>query len=1187
MAVILILVAAVALIFYAISLNFSRLSQTKTMVTIASDTGASQLASGMASWGQARGKSLDREEARRCGPTGVVLVIVAIIVIIIIIVSWGTASPYITYAYAGLVVAIGGLVFQMAVVQPEITGRWNRVKEKTLSTRDQFIDNAIQGALQKVVTDSVLVPDLYDMDGDGKWADAPTALLSGDPANWPQDRIGRFAFYYSKHLQEITTEPPPGIQDFEDALRDFLYTYKDTWGIYDPYPKSPGCVTAQCDPCCVPDTVTIYGTLSPPLTDPPTPGLRPENCPDSTNDAYWAGVCGAKSPYGVSYPWVYDPFYEDPNNLFFSFREQLGRDDEHQLFEKDSGSPNGAQIPNGLPSPPPVPPANFLLQDTTSYYTAPYYPATDGRPGIFPFFYKAADWALALTDRIPLANREHCYWSDYNPLNGSDPDCPAGPLSAELAALQLNLPINPAALTYNKNLYVDDVNDNQAGRPPLAPDKVVPPANVLASSGVCAQNALTDVTVDGFWKRGGDRFCSAALDTSLPAKPNYPYATQCAKNNPSLSAGDPCPDGDCLCGETSTGGDVANPINFPDDVLDNLIYGLGDFIEWAQGLLAQGPSALATDFVYWYPDAAAWIEPGTVASSAVRGTDCFDQTCQEEDGYLVRWLKEINMMINRLEKFRTVSYEGTCDQVWCVPPSWCPAVQPDEAATFDSNDIDNNGTPDGNGIPGDIEDVIACLDHNVNYMVGTATGNAERFNDCYVKCSQCVVNPAVCGDVNAACNLLPRSLVPGFMPADIYAAPDPGRVTTLSNCAATCSGCGTTCDGQGVLCWDGCKVTYDGCLLVCGPVDIPCINACDAAKTVCQNSCDVTKTACKNACQCAEFLCNSPTFDADVSAALNAAQGSCKNAIFMDGLAASYPEALNQVEKFRQRLSFLQNRQLELKYILDDVLIPARNQFQAFLNGPAKNLITARINYKAVNTGVPYQTIYAWRTRTTDAPPIARWHIVRVDARLPGKCDDACNTAQTATGDPGWPWIKSETRGWGTSRCYMLKETNGVVKFRTTRFDENRGSSVFFPNGVPLWEFTFFHPDRPPGDYADAANPYNLVNLEVDCGGSIVEDLPGGTPGSAWDIYDDAFILNERLDMVQDPGCLVSCENAGDSAAVIACKSSCLPITNTICWDRIQRILTRGVTSERCAQYYWHKGTNWGMGFKFVPCKEF
>lgn len=1173
-AVILILVTAVALIFYAVSLNFSRLSQTKTMTTIAADTGASYLASSMASYGQSVGMSIGNEDGRKCGPTGVVGVIIAIIAIIIIIVTWGTTAPALApYIVAGLVLAIGGLVIEMAVVQPGITSQWNRIKEKTLSTRDQFIDNAIQGALQKVVTDPVLVPDLYDMDGDGKWADAPTALLSGDPTNWPQDRIGRFAFYYSKHLREITTRAPVDIQVFADALREFLYSNTDGWGIYDPYPnKSPGCVTAQCDPCCVPDTVTIYGTLSPPLTDPPTPGLRPENCPDSTNDAYWAGVCGVKSPYGVNYPWVYDPYFENYGNAFVSFREQLGRDDEHQLFEKDSGSPNGAQIRNGFPSPPWVPPTNFLLQDTTSYYTAPYYLPTDGRPGIFPFFYKAADWALDLRDRSPGVSRDHCYWSDYtngyeNPLL-----CPGGLLlPAELAARKLNLPRNPVTLTYNRNPYVDNVDNNIAGNPPLAPDKVIPPPKVLASSGVCAQNALTDpIGVDGFWKRGGDRFCSAAVDAF--GRPNYPYATQCAKNNPSLSAGSPCPDGDCLCGETSSGGDAANPINFPDDVLDNLIYGLGDFIAWAQGLLAQGPSALAMDFVYWYPDAAAWIEPGTVASSAVRGTDCFDQTCQKEDGYLVRWLKEIKMMINRLEAFRTTSYVGSgCDQVWCVPPGWCPAVQLDEAATF------------GNG---NIEGVIACLDHNVNYKVGTATGNAERFQACYDACSQCT-GAGNCGGVNAACDPLPRSLVPGFMPGDIYAAPDPGQVTTLSNCTATCSGCATTCDAQGVDCWKGCDLTSIACLGFCLPTDIPCINACNTAKTACENACDVTKIACKNACQCAGFFCNSPTFDADVLAALKAAQGSCQNAIFMDGLAASYPEALNQVEKFRQRLSFLQNRQLELKYILDDVLIPARDKFQAFLNGPAKNLITARINYKAVNTGVPYQTIYAWRTRTTDAPPTARWHIVRVDARLPGKCDDACNTAQTATGDPGWPRIESETRGWGTSRCYMLKETNGVVKFRTTRFDENRGSSVFFPNGVPLWEFSFFHPNRPPGDYTDAANDYSTVGLEVDCGGSIVEDLPGGIPGSAQDIYDDAFILNERLDMVQDPGCIVSCENAGDSAAVIACKSLCLPITNTICWDRIQRILTRGVTSERCAQYYWHKGTNWGMGFKFVPCKEF
>jgi hypothetical protein len=69
-------------------------------------------------------------------------------------------------------------------------------------------------------------------------------------------------------------------------------------------------------------------------------------------------------------------------------------------------------------------------------------------------------------------------------------------------------------------------------------------------------------------------------------------------------------------------------------------------------------------------------------------------------------------------------------------------VTPAEMGTFDSNN---------NNVRGDLEDVLACLDHQINYDPGNgARGNYQRFLRCSETCS-----PSSCG-------LLPRSLLPNF-----------------------------------------------------------------------------------------------------------------------------------------------------------------------------------------------------------------------------------------------------------------------------------------------------------------------------------------------------------------------------------------------------------------------------------------
>lgn len=1078
-AIILILVAAAGLIFYAITLNLGRLSQVKVLVTVASNTTASQLASQMASYGQSVSEEQLGGRFRKCKWSGVLRSLIMGVVLGGLMVFVAFVVVQTTGINPWFMVLIGGpmaipLTLQMTVIEPTLTHKWNKVMSGLPTVQDNFSEQGIMAGLQGSVTDSMLVPDLYDEDQDQLW---------GYDANGePRDRISRFSIYYNERLKSIKPKNIVPIVDFTSALQEFLYDDpfnrransppdNDDWGIIDPWPNCP---SSECNPCCVPET------------DPADPStlLRPEDCTPAMVD-----MCDDFSPYGTSYPWVYDRFYEQPANTFLSFREQLGRDDENQLFLKSPTNPNSIQTATGVP-PPPLPPDNFLIQDTTGYYPA------DQRRGIFTYLYKLSDWGIDLDILDPTAYTQHCYWWGKDTLGNSYDSalCPtATVLPPELQAQSLILPNDPATLAINRFPYVDSIKDNPgSGNPPLAPDKIgyVAPSgsgplyaivNDPSAPPFCADRILTNAPEQGFWKKGADRFCASGPNA-------WPYYGACPKTGS-------CSDEQgCLCGESGT----MPPENWPDDSLDDIVYELENFIQDAQEILAIGTvEQIADDFENWYPKIAAWIEPGTgpepTGSGAAPGTNCF--ICNAQDGILVAMQKMIREMRERFENLRDTSYAtdtpNVCDEVWCVPGDGCTGGR-DSSALGGRGPESNTFNVNAGAPRGDMVDVITCLDWNVNDPMTTSdgqvtvTGNAQKFQGCYTACNNLatgVGDPAAeTLHANDLCSKLPRSLVPAI------------------NVAAT------------------------------GYVDAA-------------TSCPVLLAA---------------------------------------GLNQSFQEAQNQVEKFRQRLVFLQNRLTEINNTIA-ILANAETKFNEFLtcddgdsdgepDGAACKLIKARINYSYEASGLPYQAIYGWQDEPTPERPIGLWHIVKVDVRIPKKCDNACGIGSNETfGDidpPSWPWVRTYQKKWGLKRCFEMADTDGMVKARITRFDENRGSSVLFPNGVPLWQFRYFHPERPAVD--------TLVGLGGTCANATVTELPDGTPTG---IYNGAFILNELL----GPGPPCSSCNLNDGY----CLSTCEKPGNTSCWNRVQNILTQGVTTETCAKYYWHGGSRDGMGFKFVPCPNF
>lgn len=558
---------------------------------------------------------------------------------------------------------------------------------------------------------------------------------------------------------------------------------------------------------CPKDFIPVRETVT------PTP-------PDPFGELY-PGYCTLVTPK-VSKVGYYDFAWgcdgiEPPPDAFISFREALGTDDENKNFRKDPEfdfirGANGRQVPD--------PDNKFRLEDTTGYYNVADYPGlsiADKKKGIFPFFYKLKDWGTDLSTIDLTTHPEHCYWYDKR----TRPCAETGPvINQQPGGLrpQLELPLDPATtpgLVVNTTDHVDFVN---VGGAILRPDAVdVPSTNntLHSSTGIiglddeCAQHISPlypgEPPSKGFWKPGGDRFCQPPENPPpIPDGQNWPYFGHCAKSGgiteqcklPS-SFTDTDGDGDvddddreedtyqeCYCGHPDRPGD---PSDFPDDVLDDLVYGMTDFLDETRALFRKWESRrtrLAVNFKFWYPNIAEWIEP-----KEGNGT-CF--ICDPDvQGQLWDARDAVKELISRVESWRDVPYSD--NNVWCMPVS-DPKVMWDEQASFGS---------------GGVQDVINCLTHNLS--------NYTRFKACYdasVSAQNMTVDPPPYdwGDpitrpgvsaegynqilAGRICNPLPRSLVSGFN-GNNWIDSNPYRLQELLDCQPkTCVEKFRTCNDQ-------------------------------------------------------------------------------------------------------------------------------------------------------------------------------------------------------------------------------------------------------------------------------------------------------------------------------------------------------------------------------------------------------
>ena len=167
-ALILILLTAAALIFLAITMNWGRIAQAKSLLTIAADQSASTLASDAASYGEMEKQTYLEDINYQWHLNGVLLDIGLIIVAMIVtICTWGTAAPYMSVfvtevlSVAAITMSVLTLALQLAVVNPMITSLWNKM-EQNWPIQQQFYEGGLSTALQGVITDQVNITDYFD-----------------------------------------------------------------------------------------------------------------------------------------------------------------------------------------------------------------------------------------------------------------------------------------------------------------------------------------------------------------------------------------------------------------------------------------------------------------------------------------------------------------------------------------------------------------------------------------------------------------------------------------------------------------------------------------------------------------------------------------------------------------------------------------------------------------------------------------------------------------------------------------------------------------------------------------------------------------------------------------------------------------------------------------------------------------
>ncbi len=1136
MTLIMILLVALALVFYAIAVNWSRIATTKASVTIASNTGAATLVSMMASYTKYVLQTQLGGRVEYCSGTSMLVSIIVFIVLVIVIVVvavfsygvggasaaglFGIGAAASTAFFVGLVVAavltMAAIVLQATVIQPGLTKQWNKWQQGLSTTEDQYLERALQTALTAIVSDPVTVDDRWDGDMDGRWW-SPEANGNLGAGSKKGETISRFAYYYTDRMKSILTlNDNLMVKRLQDILREVsthlgLYSASTSGGIWANC-YSGGTLIPECNTCCVEKTI------------------RPQSCYQSSIPSTWYDdPAGQTAWQAAAAPDVhpgcntvndYDSLYENRNSA--TYNGTLVR-----VLGLDDGYIHNAGLPD-----------YFRGEDATI-------------DGAFPFFWTLADTQPNTTTISAAALRTDpaCHWCDAGALGGA-----CVPATNHL--------YYPAALT--GQLIVagcsgDNCCVNSFWSDPAAPaaalsgvqmDKVgTIGAFQLVPATACAEGMSGTNVMRNGWKKGADfkqdTFVDSAAEGTYPIKMGTPLPGMPT----ALAGGCTGIDTDgCYCANMP----AVNQSYWNDDMFDMMAVQLGTYKQ-------------ATDAV---------MQAGTAAARRALGanTDQWADNLLDQVKYLVEWQDSMTVWSDSIDAWLNPPAANTYADAatWCVPAN-ASSVSADESVY-----ITNGGAAWGS-----LDSVINCLDYNKT--------NATRFGSCRAHIlttpSTVFTSPQryLCNNI-VPCNDMPRSaldptLNPGFDP---NMAAKCESVSYTYACTSTVNG---AC-GAGVFNFLGCTVTN------CVPGGVPACTGvtCNGATSTCQKTVPAVCTGTENLWK----------------------------AEYFSGIQDSQTLAVAQAPKFTKRSDYL--KAIKAQALAFQTTLDATNNYLSNIPdpdnlgiylGPAHTAITGVVNQIKNDSGISSaeislgnKIIYGWVS-----PRPEKWrrggrtdgylHIVKVEATLPKRSADDYNIGINVCTNR-FAWVKTESKNWGTKRCYYLRDHTGCVGVRVIRYDEDhdpsQGGVMSFLSGLPLWQILYHNP------HTDGSRSEDIA--------SIVE--PGCTPGvdgyPNCDIVKNCFQqhYSKRWKNFANPAAgfkyALLQENSptdmaggyprGDTKLTSAFMLN-LPLVRPRgqddsppqelikCLEAAEHRLQRGVYSETCAKYY-ADGSDISISFR--PC---
>ncbi len=432
--------------------------------------------------------------------------------------------------------------------------------------------------------------------------------------------------------------------------------------------------------------------------------LKPGTCGNIRFGSFDASQCVSNSLYWNYYGLLNNLMAENHGNATVSLREKLGFDDEHRLFVRQGPyeNPDPAQMYNNQVQ------TGYCISETQQCVEQNPFRVGDS-DGVYRLLWRMED-AKDETKRLDAVN--------------------VGGTSSSVKW-----------------------------------DNIQPLANYKALNTDCGQKK--DYTTGFWWKPGADQFCADMPSAVRGRSVQWPYNSNCFKHRSSASGGQ-CTTVQEGLGRNTTQTTTCGCLEgeaaklWPEDNVDNLVYGLDEFLGVADYLAKLTDENLVTIIDKIYPDIAEWIAPKCDKNSS----DPFAQNpnvCSDgNEGYLRDFWRMTGGGAPGARPTATAATGGWAKLIkdWkesnaSDPSAWCGAysnlnTSEKERVLARMSDEEKAKVLAGNNT---LAFTAACL-------AETAT-NDERFKTCYEVFDKCVAsNGTNCAQL-PECQTLPRSYLDG------------------------------------------------------------------------------------------------------------------------------------------------------------------------------------------------------------------------------------------------------------------------------------------------------------------------------------------------------------------------------------------------------------------------------------------